>query len=265
MKARARSRRRSMMSACDVPPRRAGTSRSDLPLRLNRRRNRTSRFPGGTGLMPVRHRPQAQDERARSASQAAQLCGRPQRNSHVALQHKPAKLRATAAAGAYCLKSARFWSRTARRSPSGSFAPQTSSGIKTVGVFSEEDKLALHRFKADEAYQIGRGPHLEQPLGPIEAYLSIAEILRVARALRRRRHPSGLRPPLREPGIRRRLRRGRASPSSAPRPTRCASSATRSRRATLPSPPACRSCRRPIRSPTIRRAGSGSPRRSAIR
>ncbi|HUG62885.1 MAG TPA: pyruvate carboxylase, partial [Methylomirabilota bacterium] len=42
-------------------------------------------------------------------------------------------------------------------------------------VFAEEDKLALHRFKADEAYQIGRG------LGPIEAYLSIPEILRVAR------------------------------------------------------------------------------------
>ena len=53
-------------------------------------------------------------------------------------------------------------------------------GIKTVGLFSEEDKLALHRFKADEAYQIGRGPHLERPLGPIEAYLSISEILRVA-------------------------------------------------------------------------------------
>ncbi len=48
-------------------------------------------------------------------------------------------------------------------------------GLKTVAVFAEEDKLALHRFKADEAYQIGRG------LGPIEAYLSIPEILRVAR------------------------------------------------------------------------------------
>jgi pyruvate carboxylase len=48
-------------------------------------------------------------------------------------------------------------------------------GLKTVAVFAEEDKLALHRFKSDEAYQIGRG------LGPIEAYLSIPEIMRVAR------------------------------------------------------------------------------------
>ena len=47
--------------------------------------------------------------------------------------------------------------------------------LKTVAVFAEEDKLALHRFKADEAYQIGRG------MGPIEAYLSIDEILRIAK------------------------------------------------------------------------------------
>jgi pyruvate carboxylase len=60
------------------------------------------------------------------------------------------------------------------------FRAANELGIKTVGIFSEEDKLALHRFKADEAYQIGRGPHLEKPLGPIESYLSIAEILRVA-------------------------------------------------------------------------------------
>ena len=60
------------------------------------------------------------------------------------------------------------------------FRAANELGLKTVGLFSEEDKLALHRFKADEAYQIGRGPHLERPLGPIEAYLSIPEILRVA-------------------------------------------------------------------------------------
>lgn len=53
--------------------------------------------------------------------------------------------------------------------------------LKTVAVWAEEDKLALHRFKADEAYQIGRGPHLEKDMGPIEAYLSIEEILRVAK------------------------------------------------------------------------------------
>ncbi len=53
-------------------------------------------------------------------------------------------------------------------------------GIRTVAVFAEEDKLALHRFKADEAYQIGKGAHLAAQMGPIEAYLSIDEILRVA-------------------------------------------------------------------------------------
>ena len=55
------------------------------------------------------------------------------------------------------------------------FRAANELGIGTIAVFSEEDKLALHRFKADEAYQIGKG------LGPIEAYLSIPEMLRVAR------------------------------------------------------------------------------------
>ncbi len=48
-------------------------------------------------------------------------------------------------------------------------------GKRTVAVFAEEDKLSLHRFKADEAYRIGEG------LGPVQAYLSIPEIIRVAR------------------------------------------------------------------------------------
>ncbi len=48
-------------------------------------------------------------------------------------------------------------------------------GKKTVAVFAEEDKLGLHRFKADEAYRIGEG------LGPVQAYLSIPEIIRVAK------------------------------------------------------------------------------------
>ncbi len=48
-------------------------------------------------------------------------------------------------------------------------------GKKTVAVYAEEDKLGLHRFKADEAYQIGEG------MGPVAAYLSIDEIIRVAR------------------------------------------------------------------------------------
>ncbi|MCE8521305.1 pyruvate carboxylase [Ruegeria pomeroyi] len=48
-------------------------------------------------------------------------------------------------------------------------------GKKTVAVYAEEDKLGLHRFKADEAYRIGEG------LGPVAAYLSIPEIIRVAK------------------------------------------------------------------------------------
>ncbi|WP_339109387.1 pyruvate carboxylase [Thioclava sp. GXIMD4216] len=48
-------------------------------------------------------------------------------------------------------------------------------GKKTVAVYAEEDKLGLHRFKADEAYQIGKG------LSPVGAYLAIDEIIRVAK------------------------------------------------------------------------------------
>ncbi len=48
-------------------------------------------------------------------------------------------------------------------------------GKKTVAVFAEEDKLGLHRFKADEAYRIG------EAMGPVAAYLSIPEIIRVAK------------------------------------------------------------------------------------
>ena len=73
-------------------------------------------------------------------------------------------------------------------------------GKKTVAVYAEEDKLGLHRFKADEAYRIGEG------MGPVAAYLSIEEIIRVAApkmALR----------------------------SSVPRPRQCANWATRPRRA----------------------------------
>ena len=48
-------------------------------------------------------------------------------------------------------------------------------GKKTVAIYAEEDKLGLHRFKADEAYRIGEG------MGPVAAYLSIPEIIRVAK------------------------------------------------------------------------------------
>ncbi|HWJ88677.1 MAG TPA: pyruvate carboxylase [Pelagibacterium sp.] len=55
------------------------------------------------------------------------------------------------------------------------FRAANELGLKTVAVFAEEDRLALHRFKADEAYLIGQGK------GPVEAYLQIDEYIRVAR------------------------------------------------------------------------------------
>lgn len=61
------------------------------------------------------------------------------------------------------------------------FRAANELGIKTVAIWAEEDKLALHRFKADESYQVGRGPHLTRDLGPIESYLSIEEVIRVAK------------------------------------------------------------------------------------
>ncbi|WP_417279156.1 biotin carboxylase N-terminal domain-containing protein, partial [Celeribacter sp.] len=48
-------------------------------------------------------------------------------------------------------------------------------GKRTVAIYAGEDKLSLHRFKADEAYKIGEG------MGPVAAYLSIPEIIRVAK------------------------------------------------------------------------------------
>ena len=48
-------------------------------------------------------------------------------------------------------------------------------GIRTVGIYANEDRLALHRAKADESYLVGAGKK------PIQAYLDIDDILRIAR------------------------------------------------------------------------------------
>jgi pyruvate carboxylase len=48
-------------------------------------------------------------------------------------------------------------------------------GIKTVAIYSDADALAPHRYKADEAYEVGKG------LEPVAAYLSIDEVIRVAK------------------------------------------------------------------------------------
>jgi pyruvate carboxylase len=55
------------------------------------------------------------------------------------------------------------------------FRAATELGIRTIAIYAEEDKLSLHRFKADEAYQIGAGK------GPLEAYLSIGDVIRIAK------------------------------------------------------------------------------------
>ncbi|WP_182086921.1 pyruvate carboxylase [Aureimonas sp. ME7] len=61
------------------------------------------------------------------------------------------------------------------------FRAANELGLRTVAIWAEEDKYALHRFKADESYQVGRGAHLPRDLGPIESYLSIEEVIRVAK------------------------------------------------------------------------------------
>lgn len=57
------------------------------------------------------------------------------------------------------------------------FRACTELGISTVAIYSEEDKLSLHRYKADESYQVGKGK------GPVAAYLSIDEIVELARSI----------------------------------------------------------------------------------
>ncbi len=47
-------------------------------------------------------------------------------------------------------------------------------GLKTVSIYAQEDRFALHRFKSDEAYLVGEGK------GPLEAYLDMHDIIRIA-------------------------------------------------------------------------------------
>ncbi|MFO7765927.1 MAG: pyruvate carboxylase [Pelovirga sp.] len=55
------------------------------------------------------------------------------------------------------------------------FRACTELGMSTVAIYSEQDRLSLHRYKADEAYLIGKGK------GAIDAYLGIDEIIDLAR------------------------------------------------------------------------------------
>jgi pyruvate carboxylase len=51
----------------------------------------------------------------------------------------------------------------------------TELNLRTVAIYTFEDRYSLHRYKADEAYQIGRN---EDQLKP---YLDIEEIIRTAK------------------------------------------------------------------------------------
>ena len=55
------------------------------------------------------------------------------------------------------------------------FRASEELGLKTVGIFAAEDELAIHRFKAQESYQVGAGK------APIAAYLDMDDIIRIAK------------------------------------------------------------------------------------
>src|SRR5437870_5778487 len=51
----------------------------------------------------------------------------------------------------------------------------TELGLRTVAIYSKEDRLSLHRFKADEAYLVGEG------MGSVQAYLDVDRIVALAK------------------------------------------------------------------------------------
>ncbi|GAB4168188.1 MAG: pyruvate carboxylase [Terrimicrobiaceae bacterium] len=55
------------------------------------------------------------------------------------------------------------------------FRAANELGMRTVAVYAQEDKLSMHRFKADEAYVVGEGR------GPVGAYLDIEGIVGIAK------------------------------------------------------------------------------------
>ena len=55
------------------------------------------------------------------------------------------------------------------------FRAATELGLQTVAIYAQEDRMSVHRFKADEAYVVGQGK------GPVGAYLDIPSIVAVAK------------------------------------------------------------------------------------
>ena len=55
------------------------------------------------------------------------------------------------------------------------FRSASELNLRTVAIYAEEDRFGVHRFKADEAYLVGKGK------GPVAAYLDIDSIISLAR------------------------------------------------------------------------------------
>jgi pyruvate carboxylase len=55
------------------------------------------------------------------------------------------------------------------------FRAGTELGLRTIAIYAQEDRLSVHRFKADEAYLVGEGK------GPVGAYLDIDGIVALAK------------------------------------------------------------------------------------
>ena len=55
------------------------------------------------------------------------------------------------------------------------FRSATELGCRTVAIYANEDRLGVHRFKADESYLVGQGK------GPVAAYLDVESIIDLAK------------------------------------------------------------------------------------
>src|SRR5215469_2948439 len=55
------------------------------------------------------------------------------------------------------------------------FRAASDLGLRTVAIYAQEDRFGIHRFKADEAYQVAPGK------GPVAAYLDIESIVALAK------------------------------------------------------------------------------------
>jgi len=55
------------------------------------------------------------------------------------------------------------------------FRAATELGLRTMAIYAQEDRFAMHRFKADEAYLVGHDK------GPVAAYLDIERIVALAK------------------------------------------------------------------------------------